>query len=89
MIKAETAYRVLWLDSYVLKEASINKGLLMYVILTARHLVRMTAVTSSKGRASNWWENGIEGVLSVTVSIKIDISHMFYVSRQIHKTRVL
>ena len=29
MIKAETAYRVLWLDSYVLKEASINKRLLM------------------------------------------------------------
>jgi len=28
MIKAETAYRLLWSDSYVLKEASINKGLL-------------------------------------------------------------
>jgi len=66
MIKAETAYRVLWLHSYVLKEASIDKGLLMLVILTARHLVRMTAVTSAKGRASNWWENGIEGVLRVT-----------------------
>jgi len=29
MIKPETPYRVLWLDSHVLKEASINKGLLM------------------------------------------------------------
>jgi len=28
MIEAETAYRVLWLDSYVLKEASINRGCL-------------------------------------------------------------
>ena len=36
------------------------------MILTARHLVRMTAVSSAKGRASNWWENGIEGVLRVT-----------------------
>jgi len=36
MIEAETAYRVLWLDLYVLKEASIKKGLLMYRLYLQR-----------------------------------------------------